>query len=92
MKKHKKNYILTFRSYAFYECSFYTEPCDGELIWCTHQANDSLDEGNCQPIFCPILKEIHDLIDKEQRKKEDESYKEYSGYQGDMNEKAPRLF
>ena len=63
MKKQQNNSITNFRGYAVYECSYYTEPFDGNLVWCTHQANDSNHEGNCRVEFCPIIKEIDKFLE-----------------------------
>ena len=39
-----------------YTCDYYTEPCNGELVWCTHPDNKCRTEGNCHIDCCPKIK------------------------------------
>lgn len=41
----------------FTQCEFYTEPYNGELVWCTHPGNLCQTEGNCRPENCPLEKD-----------------------------------
>ena len=50
-----------FRLTSKSQCGWYSEPCDGELVWCTNPDNKCDTEGNCTQQDCPILDHIKEL-------------------------------
>ena len=42
-------------------CGWFTTPCEGELVYCTHPDNKCRDEGNCHVDDCPILSHMKEL-------------------------------